>query len=220
MTERELIVAASREAANGTPDEASISLLLEDYRRRRDNLFADKDWLFLLQYYETSQLTKVTTDDRNILMPYKYRFPANASVQEVVSVNINLYTGIESLSVDDSLRIGYSSFPENGFPTDSQPNFTFIDGILYSDKEVENVIVKNKVVERELDSETKHLLVLEFAIFIASNIKQDIEKARELKAEKKQQYTKAAYRNIENPRDPYSNLLRSWYKKFFRGLNY
>lgn len=102
MTERELIVAASREAANGTPDEASISLLLEDYRRRRDNLFADKDWLFLLQYYETSQLTKVTTDDRNILMPYKYRFPANASVQEVVSVNINLYTGIESLSVDDS----------------------------------------------------------------------------------------------------------------------
>ena len=220
MTENETIVAASREAANGTPDEAGITLMKADYRRRRNNLFMDKKWVFLLQFYNGGQLSKVT-DDRNILMPYKYRFPSNATqVVDVLDVNIDRYSHVASLSPQEALDIGYSVFPENGAYTHVAPNFAFIDGVLYSDREVENVVVKNEVVERDLDAEVLQLLVLDFAVFIASNIKQDIDKARELKAERKQQYAKAAYRTIRNTRDPYSDLVRSWYTKFYIGLNY
>ena len=216
--EREIIVAASLEAQNGIPDELGIELLIPHYRRRRDNLFADKRWVFLLDYYERSQL-KETTTDRNILMPYKYTLPS-LDVQDVLDVNINSMNQYQYLSIEQGLKVGLEIFPENGIATQIFPEFTYIDKVLYCSQPVENVIVKKQVQEKDLDPETRHLLVLEMAVFIAKKDQRGVDTVREIKQERRNQYAKASYRTVRKSRNPYGRLILDWYKKFYNSTSY
>ena len=223
MNQNQIITSAFLEAANGMPDEETLNLVRPEYIRIRDDLFSEKRWLFLLDCLDSSNLIKATEDTRDILLPYKYRFNTNADrIDQVLDVNVQSYVPF-GVSEEKALEIGYSvdweRFALEG-RRNLRPVFTYIDGVLYSSEPVNNVIVKYKVVETTLESQTRQLLVLRFAMYVALNLKRDKEQHGLVKADFKQQYTKTAYRTVRPGGRPYSDLLYDWYIKYYQGVSY
>ena len=162
------------------PFKSDIEAMDREYKLAMDKVIRSRPWL-----YAHDLKTNITTEsgDGLINLGYKYRYSIDDSVLDVIAINQNENERFRNVIPEtrQALRAGISYFPEiDGYPTERQDGFVFVDGILHSDVVVKSAFVKKEIRPEQTPGSFQDYFCHVLAVPLARIFGESAEKAKEL----------------------------------------
>ena len=215
LTKNDIITLALESAAQTRLPPDQLTHFETIYELLKTSTLAERPWLFTLA---VSRDLPTTDKGGNRGFTYRYTAPKDA----VAVLNINPSSTIPySISPAQGLSVGYAIDPYDRLSQTQQPKFVFIDGVLHSDTEVNEIIYKKDAPESEWTGDFALVLMWKVAEYVATSRSQKPELIARC-AKNVRDYTIRALRPLlEIGPTPVSekalqHWLRAWYKALYQ----
>ena len=184
------------------------------YKFYLDDLLKERPWVFTLA---RGRGVSLTSDGPDLGYTYKYRLNAS-DVIEVLDINPEKrFNSIFLVNPREALRFGLAvDFPGESFLAADESGFLYVDGILHTDREVNEYVYRRTVTPSSMSPDFRLLLIFTLALRYTLGTHENPTRRQELKAERRAQHTKAAYADMQPPSDPYYRLLYQWVRHFYQ----
>ena len=209
MKKSELISSAFRWARVGDPDPHDQESVTTQYESFLKDSIERHPWYFSFKVLGKEDVGEA--DPSQLDFCHAYVMPSN--VVGVFVLNPTDTNRRRYFSDRQALRHGYEPGPYNY--ADNEP-FVFSNGILYTDIELEKIIVKTIPTISETPENFQRMLMFMLAEFVASaDTEQDLQLARSLKSKAMESYTSALIKNgmLKVGGD---RLLDTWFNVYIR----
>lgn len=185
----------------GTPDEAL-------YYERLEMMLEIHNWLFSFDLLKSSRISEV---EPPLSLGYNRAYALPSDIIEVLSIRPQR-TDLSHLSPRQQLRAGYA--PDfHDYIDYQEPEFTFVEGILYTDYEVTEVLAKKTPSPTEMTASFREALKTDLAEIFCSKGNNDPNLKSAIRSEHKQAIRRAIGLNtkqIKINRNPVVQVVR-WY---------
>ena len=213
LTKNDIISLALESAAQIRVPPDQLTHFDTMYELIKNSTLKERPWLFTLTV--TKDL-RATEDGGNRGFKNKYRLPKDAlSVLQLNPGQLIPFT----VSPDIALTVGYNIDRHDRLSQLTRPRFIYVDGVLHTDIEVNEVIYKNDPPESQWSEDFALVVMWKLAEYIATTRSQK----RELVAKARQQareYTLKAIRPILEigPSPVSEKSLQHWLDVYYRAL--
>ena len=146
---------------------------------------------------------------------FRYRYDAPGDIIEALEGNPTM--GTRFINQSEALRFGYTANEEDLRNQDNNKNKPLlIDGILYSDVELNELIYKREVTPAAMNPMFREYLIYELALIYAAVINAKDKNLMNYLMQKKDELELAAItKNLKRPADPQLSAIYSWIKQYY-----
>ena len=209
MNKYDIIKQALYRAKRGSVAQSNATELENVYDFTLPSILEKHDWIFSFGYTTNLQKTASGTD-----IGFRYRYDAPGDIIEALEGNPSI--GTRFISPREALRFGYTANEEDLLNQDNANKPILIDGVLYSDVELNSLIYKREVTPAAMSPMFREYLIYELAlIYAAATNSKDRSLMEYLRTEKDEHQLAAITKNLKKPADPQLTAIYSWIQQYY-----